>query len=93
MGVMPIRPIHFGIIGGAILCGPIAGTLTNIGAMIGIGSVAGMINSVYYHFLYPKLNLYSIFDVYGATYIFGISLIAVFFIQPIVLVGMWWNSI
>lgn len=90
---MPIRPIHYGIIGGAILAGPIAGTLTNIGAMIAIGTVAGIINSIYYHFLHPKLNLYSIFDIYGATYIFVISLIGVFFIQPIVLVGMWWNKI
>ena len=83
----------FGIIGGAILAGPVAGTLSNIGSFMALGFFAALINVFYYSVIYPKINSKTFIDVNGIVYILIISLLATFFINPLVLIGMQRNSV
>jgi hypothetical protein len=82
------RELNFGMFGGAILGGSVAGTLDNIGAFMAIGTVAGVISVLYFQYLHPRLNRTSVFDTYGATYLAIISFLATFFIAPLVITGM-----
>lgn len=81
------------MIGGAIVSGPIAGTLDNIGAFMALGTFAGILSAIYFGFIHPKLNATRVRDTYGALYIFIISFLGTFFIQPIVLIGMVRNTV
>ena len=83
-----LREIQFGMIGGAIMAGPVAGTLDNIGSFMAIGTVAGIVSSFYYGYLHPKLNSLTIRDTFGALYIAITSFIGTFFVAPLVLIGM-----
>jgi hypothetical protein len=81
------------MIGGAIICGSIAGTLDNIGAMMALGTFAGIISSLYFGFIHPKINKNNIFDTYGIFYIFIVSLFGTMFVAPVVLLGMYKNNV
>jgi energy-converting hydrogenase Eha subunit G len=76
------------MIGGALLAGPIAGTLDNFGVMMAIGTFAGIISALYFAFLHNKINRNSVFDTYGVLYIFIISLLGTLMVAPLVLRGM-----
>jgi hypothetical protein len=88
-----LKEVQFGMIGGAILAGPIAGTLDNIGAFMAMGTIAGIISAVYFGTIHPKLNATGIRDTYGALYIAIISFLGTFFIAPLVLIGMVRNTV
>ena len=88
-GRIGAQQITFGIIGGAILAGPVAGTLDNIGAFMAIGLIAALINVIYFTKIYPKVNALTVFDVNGIVYILIISFLATFFISPLVIRGMY----
>ncbi len=81
------------MIGGAIICGSIAGTLDNIGAMMALGTFAGILSALYFGFLHPKINRNNVFDTYGVLYIFIVSLFGTMFVAPIVLRGMYNNDV
>ncbi len=81
------------MIGGALLAGPIAGTLDNFGVMMAIGTFAGIISALYFGFVHNKINRHSVFDTYGVLYIFIISLLGTFMVAPLVLRGMWNNNV
>ena len=88
-----LREIQFGMIGGAIMAGPIAGTLDNIGAFMAIGPVAGIISAIYFGYIHPKLINTRVRDTYGALYIAIVSFLGTFFIAPLVLIGMVRNDV
>lgn len=88
-----LREVNFGMIGGAIIAGPVAGTLDNIGAFMAMGTFAGLISSVYFAYIHPKLNRTRVSDVYGALYVAIISFLGTFFIAPLVLIGMVRNNV
>lgn len=92
-GRIGYQELVFGIIGGAILAGPVAGTLSNIGSFMALGFVAALINVFYYSVIYPKINSQSFFDVNGIVYILIISFLATFVISPLVLRGMYLNGV
>lgn len=75
------------------MCGTIAGTLDNIGAMMALGTFAGIINVLYFRYVHLKINRNRVFDTYGVLYIFIVSLLSTFFINPIVLIGMYDNTV
>ncbi len=81
------------MIGGAILSGPFAGTLDNIGSYMALGFVAALINVVYYTKIYPKINSLVMFDVNGIVYILIISFLATFIISPLVIRGMYTKDV
>jgi hypothetical protein len=81
------------MIGGAILAGPIAGTLTNIGAFMAIGTIAGIISALYFGKIHPKLNKINVKDTYGALYIAIVSFLGTVFVAPLVLIGMVRNEV
>ena len=88
-----LREVNFGMIGGAIIAGPVAGTLDNIGAFMAMGTFAGLISSIYFAYIHPKLNNTRVSDVYGALYVAIISFLGTFFIAPLVYIGMVRNSV
>lgn len=88
-----LREVNFGMIGGAIIAGPVAGTLDNIGAFMAMGTFAGIISSIYFAYIHPKLNKTRVSDVYGALYVAIISFLGTFFVAPLVLIGMVRNSV
>ncbi len=88
-----LREVQFGMIGGAILAGPVAGTLDNIGAFMAMGTFAGILSSLYFAYIHPKLNRTRVKDVYGALFIFIISFLGTFFVAPLVLIGMVQNDV
>lgn len=92
-GKLPLKEIHFGIIGGAIIAGPIAGTLDNIGSFMALGAFAAIINIFYFGYLDRKMNKHHITDTYGAGYIAIVSLLGTIFIAPLTIVGMVNNSV
>jgi ammonia channel protein AmtB len=92
-GKFGLREIHFGMIGGAIMAGPIAGTLDNPGAFMAIGTFAGLISALYYGFVHHKINRTRVYDTYGALFIFIVSFLGTFFIAPLVLIGMVRNEV
>ena len=47
-----LKEIQFGMIGGAIMSGPVAGTLDNIGAFMAIGTVAALVSAFYFGYLH-----------------------------------------
>lgn len=75
------------------MAGPIAGTLDNIGAFMAIGTIAGLLSSIYFAYIHPKLNRTRVSDVYGVTYIAIVSFLGTFFIAPLVLIGMVRNGV
>lgn len=81
------------MMGGAIIAGPIAGTLDNIGSFMALGTFAAIISAIYFRFIHPRLNATRVRDTYGALYIFIVSFLGTFFIQPLVLIGMVRNSV
>jgi hypothetical protein len=81
------------MIGGAILAGPVAGTLTNIGAFMAMGTFAGIISSLYFGKIHPKLNKSNVRDTYGALYIAIVSFLGTFVVAPLVLIGMVRNEV
>ena len=81
------------MIGGAILAGPIAGTLTNIGAFMAMGTFAGIISALYFGKIHPKLNKINVKDTYGALYIAIVSFLGTVFVAPLVLIGMVRNEV
>ena len=88
-----LREIQFGMIGGAIMAGPIAGTLDNIGAFMAIGTFAAIISALYFGYIHPKINASRVRDTYGALYIAIVSFLGTFFIAPLVLIGMVRNKV
>lgn len=88
-----LREVNFGMIGGAIMAGPVAGTLDNIGAFMAMGTVAGLISSIYFTYIHPKINNTRVHDVYGALYIAIISFLGTFMVAPLVLIGMVRNNV
>jgi hypothetical protein len=88
-----LRELHFGIIGGAILAGPVAGTMDNFGAFMAIGTFAGIVNAIYFAKIDPKINGSSILDTYGGLYILIISFLGTMLVQPVVLIGMHNNDV
>jgi ammonia channel protein AmtB len=64
-----LREVQFGMIGGAILAGPVAGTLDNIGAFMAMGTIAALISCFYFASIHPRINGTNVNDVYGALYI------------------------
>lgn len=88
-----LREIQFGMIGGAIMAGPIAGTLDNIGAFMAIGTFAGILSAIYFAKIHPRVNATRVQDTYGALYIAIVSFLGTFFIAPIVLIGMVKNNV
>ena len=81
------------MIGGAIMCGPIAGTMDNIGSFMAIGMVAGIISAIYFGKVNSSINKSSVFDTYGIIYILIVSFLGTFFVSPLVHVGMTENSV
>jgi hypothetical protein len=81
------------MIGGAIMAGPIAGTLDNIGAFMAIGTFAAIISALYFYKIHPKLNATRVRDTYGALYIAIVSFLGTFFVAPLVLIGMVNNGV
>lgn len=81
------------MIGGAIIAGPVAGTLDNIGSFMALGTFAGIISAIYFGKVHPKINRHTIFDTYGAIYIALISFLGTMFISPIVIIGMVRNDV
>lgn len=81
------------MIGGAIMAGSIAGTLDNIGAMMAIGTFAGIVSAIYFGYIHNKINRNSVFDTYGVFYIFIVSLLGTMLVAPIVLSGMWNSNV
>jgi hypothetical protein len=81
------------MIGGAIMCGTIAGTLDNIGAMMAIGTFAGIVSALFFGFVYPKMNKHSVLDTYGVFYIFIVSLLGTMMVAPLVLRGMYNSNV
>jgi len=65
--------------------GPIAGTCTNIGAAIAIGLFSGFLSALFYKKIYKKTNQNGVRDSLGLIGIGVISLMATFFIAPIVI--------
>ncbi len=92
-GRIGLRAVQFGMIGGAILAGPVAGTLDNIGAFMAMGTFAGIISALYFTYIHPKLNKTRVSDVYGALFIFIISFLGTFFVAPLVMIGMIQNDV
>ena len=88
-----LREIHFGMIGGAIICGPIAGVMDNFAAMIALGTFAGLISALYFGYLHSRINSVRIIDTNGIVYILIVSLIGTIFIAPLVYAGMVNNSV
>lgn len=88
-----LREIHFGMIGGAILAGPVAGTMDNIGAFMALGTFAGILSVIYFGKVHSKINRQTIFDTYGAIYIALISFFGTMFVSPIVIIGMVRNEV
>jgi hypothetical protein len=88
-----LREVQFGMIGGAIIAGPVAGTLDNIGAFMAMGTFAGLISSIYFAYIHPKINRTRVSDAYGALYVFIISLLGTFFVAPLVIIGMVRNNV
>jgi hypothetical protein len=81
------------MIGGAILSGPFAGTMDNIGSYMALGLIAALINVVYFTKIYPKVNAATFFDVNGIIYILIISFLATFIISPLVIRGMYTKDV
>lgn len=81
------------MIGGAILSGPFAGTMVNIGSYMALGLLAALINVIYYTKIYPKINASTFFDVNGIVYILIISFLATFVISPLVIRGMYTEDV
>lgn len=81
------------MIGGAIMAGPVAGTLDNIGAFMAIGTFAALFSAIYFGYIHPKINRTRVKDTYGAIYIFIVSFLGTFFIAPLVYIGMVRNSV
>jgi hypothetical protein len=81
------------MIGGAILAGPVAGTLTNIGAFMAMGTFAGIISALYFGKIHPKINRTNVKDTYGALYIAIVSFLGTFLVAPVVLIGMVRNEV
>jgi hypothetical protein len=77
------------MIGGALMAGPIAGTLDNFGVMMAIGTFAGIISALYFGLVHNKINRNRVFDTYGVLYLFIVSLLGTFMVAPLVLRGMW----
>jgi hypothetical protein len=77
------------MIGGAILSGPFAGTMDNIGSYMALGLIAALINVVYFTKIYPKINASNFVDVNGIIYILIISFLTTFVISPFVIRGMY----
>jgi len=89
-----LREVQFGMIGSAILAGPIAGTLDNIGAFMAMGTFAGIISALYFGYIHHRrINEIRVRDTYGAIYIAIISLLGTFFVAPLVLIGMVRNTV
>lgn len=88
-----LREIQFGMIGGAIMAGPIAGTLDNIGSFMAIGTFAAILSALYFGYIHPRLNATRVRDTYGAVYIAIVSFLGTFFIAPLVLIGMVRNDV
>lgn len=87
-GKLPLKELHFGMIGGAIISGPIAGTLENIGSFMALGAFAAIISIFYFNVIDIRMNKYHVTDSYGIGYIAIISLLGTFFVAPLVIVGM-----
>ncbi len=81
------------MIGGAILSGPFAGTMDNIGSYMALGLIAALINVVYFTKIYPKINASNFVDVNGIIYILIISFLATFIISPFVIRGMYTKDV
>jgi len=81
------------MIGGAILAGPVAGTLDNIGSFMAIGTFAGIISAIYFGKIHRKVNRNSVYDTYGIIYILIVSFLGTFFVAPLVLIGMVRNQV
>lgn len=81
------------MIGGAIIAGPVAGTLDNIGAFMAMGTFAAILSSIYFGYIHPKINRTRVYDVYGALYIFIVSLFGTFMVAPLVIIGMIRNEV
>jgi hypothetical protein len=81
------------MIGGAILAGPVTGTLDNIGAFMAMGTIAALISCFYFASIHPRINVTRVKDTYGAIYIATISFLGTFFVAPLVLFGMVKNSV
>ncbi len=75
------------------MCGTIAGTLDNIGAMMAIGTFAGIVSALFFGFVYPKMNKHSVLDTYGVFYIFIVSLLGTMMVAPLVLRGMYNSNV
>lgn len=88
-----LREIQFGMIGGAIMAGPIAGTLDNIGAFMAIGTFAAILSALYFGYIHSRLNSTRVRDTYGALYIAIVSFLGTFFVAPLVLIGMVRNDV
>lgn len=88
-----LREIHFGMIGGAIICGPIAGVIDNFGAMIALGTFAGIISAIYFGYIHGNINSLRIVDTNGIIYILIVSLVGTMLVAPVVYAGMVNNSV
>lgn len=88
-----LREVQFGMIGGAIIAGPVAGTLDNIGAYMAMGTFSGIISSLYFAYLHPRLIRSRVSDVYGALFVFIIAFLGTFMVYPLVIVGMIRNEV
>jgi hypothetical protein len=88
-----LREIHFGMIGGAIICGPVAGVMDNFGAMIALGTFAGIISAAYFGYLHGNVNRVRIVDTNGIVYILIVSLVGTMLVAPVVYAGMVNNSV
>jgi hypothetical protein len=86
-GKMGVRECVFGTITGGIIFGAVAGTAVNIGAAIASGLFAGLISSLTYKWVLPKINEKRVVDSYGVTNNLFVSFFGTFGIAPVILIA------
>lgn len=78
-----VRDSVFGVIGGGVLYGCVAGLVTNIGAAIACGLAAGFFSATFYRFIYPQINRKRTIDNYGISLTLFISIVGTVVVPPI----------